>query len=291
MKTILVATDFSEAARSALLYATALAKDLNARIVLFSAYQMVPGPIADSMTIVSPAEMKELTQRQLDTEILAIDISNTLSIKTCYEESMPVDGILQAAKEEQAELIVVGMKSSNKALRKIIGSTVTSLARETTTPLVVVPEGAKYAQLLTIALASDLAPETDTQTIEALRQIGARFQSKLFIVRVIKDKSQQVYEILNRPARLSKVIRSLDPAYEYPENKNIPGALDEFINTHHVDMLAMVPHKHSLLERWFVKSTTRSMIFKTHIPLLILPEVKIEFEKPAHAGEREVESF
>ena len=37
----------------------------------------------------------------------------------------------------------------------------------------------------------------------------------------------------------------------------------------------MVPHKHSLLERWFVKSTTRSMIFKTRIPLLILPEVTV----------------
>lgn len=291
MKTILVATDFSEAARSALWYATELARSFNARIILFSAYQMIPGPIADSMTIVSPAEMKELTQRQLDTEILALDTSNTLSIQTCYEESMPVDGILHAAKEEQADLIVVGMKSSNKALRKIIGSTVTSLATVTTIPLVVVPEGTKYTQPLTIALASDLAPETDTQTIEALREIGNRFQSKLFIVRVIKDKSQQVYEILNRPARLSKVIRSLDPAYEYPEKKNIPEALDEFINTHHIDMLAMVPHKHSLLERWFVKSTTRSMIFKTRIPLLILPEVKIAFEKPAHAGQREAEPF
>ena len=291
MKTILVATDFSAASRSALLYGAALAKALNAKIVLFSAYQMVPGPITDSLTIVSRAEMKELTQRQLDMEILASDLEDTISIQTRCDENMPVDGILKAAEEEQADLIVAGMKSSNKGLRKIIGSSATTLARKTIVPLVVVPEGLKYTQPLTIALASDLAPETDMQTIEMLRQIGSGFQSKLYIVRVVKDRSHLVYEILNGPARLSKVTRSLDPEYEYPERKSIPDALDEVINIHHIDMLAMVPHKHSLLERLFIKSNTRSMIFKTHIPLLILPELKTELEKQGNDGVEGVDAY
>lgn len=291
MKNILVATDFSKAARSALLFATELAKVFNSRIILFSAYQPVPGPVADTIAIVTPAEMEELTQRQLDMQVHGIDVSSNISVQTLCYESLPVDGILKAAEKENADLIVAGMKSSNKGLRRIFGSTATGLARKTVVPLIIVPEETKYIQPLRIALASDLAPETDMQTIEALREIGNRFQSKLYIVKVVNDRSQQVYELLNRPARLSKVVRSLDPEYEFPEKKSIPGALDEFINTHHIDMLAMMPHKHSLLERWFIKSTTRSMLFKTHIPLLILPEIKIAFEKSAHAGQRGVEPY
>jgi hypothetical protein len=36
----------------------------------------------------------------------------------------------------------------------------------------------------------------------------------------------------------------------------------------------MIPHRHSLLERWFAESNTGSMIFQTPVPLLILPDTK-----------------
>ena len=64
-------------------------------------------------------------------------------------------------------------------------------------------------------------------------------------------------EVLNRPSNLSEMVGKLDPLYEYPLDKHITKALDNFISTHQVDMLAMIPHKESLPERWFLRSNTR----------------------------------
>jgi nucleotide-binding universal stress UspA family protein len=291
MKTILVATDFSEAARGAALYAVELARAFNARLVLFNAYQEVPGPMEDPEMAATPDEIRQLTERLLTNELIAIDPPGSLSVSTCCKDGMEVDTILAAAQEENADMIVVAMKSKAKGFRHIFGSIAATLARRSERPLIVVPEGAKFTKPVTIALASDISPETDMKTLESLIRVGNRFQSKLYIVRVIKNKTYKIYEVLNRPARLSKVVRSLDPEYKYAENTNVTEALNEFIINYNIDLLAMVPHQHSLLERWFTGSRTRNMIFKTQVPILILPEVKIDFEEASAPAARKATHY
>ena len=182
-----------------------------------------------------------------------------------------------------ADLIIAGMKGSGKATRKFFGSTVTSLARKTTVPIIVIPEGTPYRSPGTIALANDISPQADTHLLDVLRSLVERFHSTLYIVRIITKKSDEVIEVLNRPSNLSKMVGKLEPLYEYPLDKNITKALDNFISTHHVDMLAMIPHKESLPESWFLRSNTREMLFKTNIPLLILPEEPHKRGKHKHS--------
>jgi hypothetical protein len=164
------------------------------------------------------------------------------------------------------------MKGSGKTTRKFLGSTVTSLARKTTIPIVVIPEGVPYRSPRTIALANDNSSQAGTHLLDAFRNLVEKFHSTLYIVRIITKKSNEVIEVLNRSSNLNKMVGKLKPLYEYPLDKNINKALNNFISTHHVDMLAMIPHKESLPERWFLRSNTREMLFKANIPLLILPE-------------------
>jgi hypothetical protein len=76
------------------------------------------------------------------------------------------------------------------------------------------------------------------------------------------------------PANLKKMMSTLDPVYEYLTDKNIVHGLKDFILSRRINMLAMIPHRHSLLERWFVEGNTKSMIFETPVPLLVLPDLK-----------------
>ncbi|MDP4261374.1 MAG: universal stress protein [Bacteroidota bacterium] len=275
MKKILVATDFSEAARNASEYSLELARTLHAGIVLFTAYQQMPVPVTETPVIITLEDMRKLAQQGLDAEAKIIDPDHRINIETYCKEGVPEKAILKAAKDTNADLIIAGMKRTGKSIRRILGSTTTALARKTSIPLIVVPEGLKYSRIATIALAneSDLAPDEDSRLLDALLTLAEKFYSKLYLVRVAKDKFWEAYEVLNLPLRLSRMMRTLDPVYECIEGKDIPQALNEFIDAYHVTMLAMIPHKHSFLDKWFIKSTTRSMIFKSNVPLLILPDL------------------
>lgn len=273
MKHILAPTDFSNAAHNAVVYAASLAKVFNARLTLYHAYRQILPP--DSPAILTLQEIKDMANWRLEQEAGAIDLYSQLAVETISnEENEPATGILQAARDSKADMIVMGMKGSGKNIRRVVGSTVTSLIRKTTVPVIVVPEAVRSGKLETIALAteSDVSPESDPHILDRLRELGERFSSKLYLIRIAKNKFAEAFEILNRPFKISKMLSTLDPVYESIEGKDVIKALNEFTGKYRVNMLALLPHKHSLPARLLGKSTTRSMVFETKIPLLILPD-------------------
>lgn len=271
MKTIFVTTDFSTASHNALEYGIGMAKPFGAKIILFHAYQVQVLAGVDTAVLVPEDDTKKVGLDRLTQHLRAINQSD-VSIELLQGAGPAAATILQAATEQRADIIISGMKQHGKALRQLFGSTVTELAKHTSLPLIVVPEEASYQQPNKIALASDIEPETDVHTLDTLATIGERFHSKVFIVRVLRDRFDEVFELLHRPARLTRLSHLLETQYAYMKNKDVTESLSFYIQAEGIDLLAMVPHKHMLLEKWFFKSNTKAMIFKSQIPLLILPE-------------------
>jgi nucleotide-binding universal stress UspA family protein len=275
MKTILVATDFSTAGHNACLYGAKLAKSFNAKLLLFHAYeQMVVA--AEVALIIDFDSMRKRAQAQLDSEAFMVDRQHQTIVESICAEGPVANKILEAADNNDVDLIVVGMKSTGKGLRRLIGSTVTALARRSDIPIIVVPDGLAYKRIDTIVMAneSDLELEADVHVLDALREIAEKFQSKLYLARVVRNSFREAFEVFDKPRRLIKKLMELDPVYETIPGKDIPQALHEFIDKHDAQLLALLPHRHSLLERMFIKSVTRSVIFDTDIPLLIMTSKK-----------------
>ncbi|MDP4149770.1 MAG: universal stress protein [Bacteroidota bacterium] len=275
MRTFLVATDFSKAGHNACLYGAELAKAFHARLILFSAYQQVPVPLSDAPVIQTPEDMKDFVQQRLEDESRAINPANEFQIETICRDGTAANMILGIARLKQAELIIAGMKAPRVKMQRLLGSTVTALARRTSIPLMVIPETAKYAGLPNLALATekDIAPDTDTRAMDFLLEIGKTYHSRLFLVRIAKNRYHEMFESLNRPFYLSRATKLLDPQYECIESKDVPSALNEFIGERHIDMLVLLPQEHSLLDKWFVKSISRSVVFGVQVPVLILPHL------------------
>ena len=223
----------------------------------------------------------------MQSETLRLNFGQTIDLATDYKEGSAANTILKAATDAKADLIVTGMKKTGKGVRRIFGSVVTTLARKTNIPLLVVPEETKYAPVNTIALANenDLAPDADHHMLDSLREIAERFHSKVYLVRIAEDRFKEAFEVFNSPFKINRMLRTLDPVHESIVGKDVPVALDDFALRYHVDILAMLPHKHSLMERLFFKSTTREMVFETHLPLLILPDLHKEVKEPSRSEE------
>ncbi|MDP4147953.1 MAG: universal stress protein [Bacteroidota bacterium] len=283
MKTFLIATDFSAASRNATQYGIELARAFNGRVILLNAYQPLPVVATDSLVTAMPVDLGELVKQQLEAEADLFSSERATRLEIVAKEGPVADTILGAAKEMNADLILAGMKGAGKTARKLFGSTVTSLAKKSAIPVIVIPEGVSYRDPATIALANDISSQSGTHLLDALRGLVEKFHSKLYVVRVVTKRSNEVVEVLNRPWNLKTMVADLEPLFEFPVDKNIDKALSEFVSTHHVDLLAMVPHKESLPERWFLRSNTKEMIFKTNIPLLVLPEQSHRLGKHTHS--------
>ena len=281
MKTILAATHFSPASRSAAVYGAELAVRFNSRLILFNAYQPIPVDNAESMAILGSEEMKKITVKLLDHEVHFLKSRYSLPIEYGYAEGNISHSILSYAKETKTNLIIIGMKEFGKRFRKIFGTTVISLARRSDIPILVIPENAKFTDIDTIALATDtdVPARTSNHVVELLKEIGERFHSKVYMVRVVNKNFSDASKISSRPGKLFKMLHTLDPLYQCFEGEEVSTVLVKFLKGYHVNLLAVMPRTHSPLERWFGKRVTRTMVFESRIPLLILPETAIVSSK------------
>jgi len=271
MKKILIATDFSVAAQNATDYGVRLAQAVGATVILASAFEEVPVPVTDTPLIAVPEDLRGLVQRQLELEADSFPRERAVSVEVLPCEGPASTAILGAARSMNAELIIAGMKGSGKSLRKIFGSTVTGLARRTSIPLLIIPEGVSFAPLKAIAMASDVAHETDYGIPVAVRRLADQFHSKIFVIRLFNKQAGEVIEILHQSANLNRTIGAFAPLCEIPADATVAEALKDYIAASPIDLLVMKPHPKTLPERWFLRSNTRQMIFQTDVPLLILP--------------------
>ena len=264
MKTILIATDFSTASRNALLYGTEFAKVINAKIILFSAY-MIPKPAPVINVTKSRYDIMMQTDKLLLDEADRFDPERT-TIEIQCDEGLAADTVVNTANEKKVDFIIAGMKGSGKTFRKIFGTTAAALAKKTNIPLIIVPEKARFKNLEIMIFAND-ASELDKGIPKYITEISQLFKSKLYVVRVIKN--EKIFEV--NTSRLLKHTSAV-PEFEYSADADISYALNTFVEMNKADMLVMIPHKHEWLERMFIKSDTKNMIFHTHVPLLIIPE-------------------
>jgi Universal stress protein UspA and related nucleotide-binding proteins len=276
MKTILIATDFSSSSQNASLYGLQLSKTIGANIILFHAYE-VPSPASGLGITISRYSVMMETDKRLLEEAEILDPKRSI-IEIACDEGVAVDAIMKIAKEKKADLIITGMKGSGRIFKKLLGSTANLLAKKTSIPLIIVPEDAKFTTPGTIVFASDEL-NTDKRIPEELILFAQHFNSKLYVLNVVKNKKGEAYDVEHDNQMAKKIIQVFDISFQYAVDTDIRHALNKFIEKHNADMLVMTPHKHEWIERLYKKSQTADMIFHTKIPLLVLPEIKEEVKK------------
>ena len=126
-KSIVVGTDGSETATQAVHQAVELAKQIDAKIELVSAYEPVSDQrlreestqVPDDLQwMVNPREDVDATLR----EAAAIAEKAGVAVERFARQGDPADAILDVAEEQNADLIIVGNKGMTGAKRFLLGS-------------------------------------------------------------------------------------------------------------------------------------------------------------------------
>ena len=126
-KAIVVGTDGSQTANEAVRQAVELAKSLNAKVELVSAYEPVGDQRLREERTEVPDDVQWMVNPREDVDATLRDAADRareagVQVETYARQGDPADAILDVAEEQDADLIIVGNKGMTGAKRFLLGS-------------------------------------------------------------------------------------------------------------------------------------------------------------------------
>jgi nucleotide-binding universal stress UspA family protein len=262
---------FSAASYNALKYSVGLARLVGGKVILFHAYQTV-NYVSDMVLMVPDENLRMESEDLLQKQVESLAPSEREFVQTVCELGSATETIIAAAERLKVSWIIAGMKGSGRTFRKLFGSVAITLSKQSPVPVIIVPETVSFKYPASIALASDLNADENFDMLDPLVSFAQTFQSQMYIVRVLNKGSNEFVARGSVPFTLRWHVRQLHPSFEFVKDDDVIHALNQFVSDHQIDLVAMIAHEHTILERIFIKSHIKEMLFEANVPLMILPD-------------------
>jgi nucleotide-binding universal stress UspA family protein len=283
MNNIIIATDFSEHAKSAAGYGYALAGQLKCNVVLFNA-MITPAVIPQAGMVAWPIEEYDLLiddgKNELSRwkeQLKQINIrSDFKPVVKCVSETGQVTDVLKAiTAQHETELVVTGTHGNWGVGEFLLGNHTKNMIDEATKPLLLISPGTLFKPVKKIAFATDFNNiKADLKTIYELIPMARMLNAELLITHVAAQKD----DLISLEKSLQHILVDISNKADYPhiyyrliENDHIKDGLEWLCEQGQIDMLAMVHRHNGFYDKLFNRSLTQKVARNIHIPLLVLP--------------------
>ena len=271
MNTLLIPTDFSPVADNALKYAMEMAVAYKLDISLLHVVLLSTPSVANVVYIDVATDFQKEAEEQMALKVKALqELYPTLNFNYKVETGLFLDSLQRYCDEVLPVAIVMGITGEGSTLDKMIGSNTILAMRSVTCPLIVVPKNGEFKSVGKICFACDLKNVANSTPLLAIKAFAKLFDAQVHILNI---DFQNRHFSANTPDELevlNLMFDSIDTKFHFIENENIQDAMNDFIEREKMDMLIMLPKKHSFFESLFKKSQTKEMLYQSHIPILAL---------------------
>ncbi len=274
MKTLIVPTDFSPASFNAMHYAADMAREINASILLLHVYQVPLSFTEIPVPALSASEMKDIGEeriRLLKTELEHVT-SGSLKVYTEVCLGDPASEISRVCTQIQPFAVVMGTHGGSGVERLLLGSTTLQTIRHNRWPVLVIPPGTGYHAIKKIGLACDFKDVVDSMPIAFITKMVVAFGADLHVLNVEENKRTTQNETALESAYLDTLLHPVKPKYHFLVHENVVEGITRFSEINNLDLLIVVPKKHSGLEGLFHRSQSSGMVTKAHIPVMAVHE-------------------
>jgi len=184
-----------------------------------------------------------------------------------------VDELLQLCEQVQPFVVVMGTKGHTNFERTIFGSNTLTAIKKLHWPVIGVPPGKEYGEgIKKIGLACDFKDVTETTPAGAIKDLVKEFNGELHVINVDYDNQQFAPETPEQSVLLHTMLEELNPQYHFIQHKDIEDGINEFAEKNNLDLIIAIPKKHKLLEGLFKKSSTKQLVFESHVPVMCVHE-------------------
>lgn len=277
MQTILVPVDFSSTAFNAAVYALELGKQVQAKkVVLYHSYElpvMSDGGLAVPL-LVGVEDVKQNSTAALQKFLQEIQEKVEyvpFEIELFNSYNGVVKGIVDAAQEKQANLIVMGITGGNAVEQALIGSNTIDVSKEITLPLIIVPANASFKPIRNTVLACSMHNIYDNMPIDHIIGFVDDTKSNFQVLHVETKENMADYSGTHfENMALHTLFAGHAPKYHFVHNTSFIEGVNEFADANSTDIVIVIPQKHGLFESIFAKSHTKQLAFHSHIPIMVV---------------------
>jgi nucleotide-binding universal stress UspA family protein len=266
MKTIIAPTDFSSVSYNACLYATKMAADIKAELVLLHVAEL---PAAAAEFPIMQEAFDEIDMQEELNELrdkLLAETNKNVNIETKHILGSVEYEIKELCNEKVPFVVVMGTHSYSLIDRVFIGSTTLYSVKHLRYPVLVIPSNVQYKPVKKIALASDMKNIYEVPAHE-IEMIVKYFKAELQIFYAGKDR-QQISRNSLAGLLLDHRLENLHPQLFYIEDEDVLKGVSSLAEKNQTDIVMIIPKKHGLFHR----SQSKDFIFYSDIPVMAIHE-------------------
>jgi len=281
LKKILWATDFSDEAQEALLYAEAFAKTFKADLI---ALHVVPdfSPVLYNTDIIIKGDLikkvdfiKGEAVKKLDN----IEKTKKIPFKTIVKEGSVSKKILETAEEEKVDLVVMGKRGLSAIEKLFIGSIANQILRTSSVPLLLTKKKAGKPHFKKVLVPTDFSEQEEVERDFAWN-IARGFASEITLLYVLelhnyeftpRDLEKMFTSVMKRLKKRKKRGKDIKVSEEVTRAINASIGIVDYAETNNFDLIVMSTCCHSKWERFFLGSTIDKVISYSSVPIFAIP--------------------
>lgn len=277
MKKIILPTDFSENAYNAINYALQLFKDEECTFYLVNTYTPAiyeseyilhsPGQIGlgDIYQSVSAEELEAL-KKQLEKEFN----NPKHKIYTHSAFNILVDEIVQIAKAEEADLIIMGTQGATGAKEIFLGSHTVHVIKKAPCPVIAIPADFEYEAPNEILFPTDFEVNYQEEQLGQLMYLAKLHKARVEVIHISSGYELTEQQTKNKAVLGALLKDSTHVFHDLPSQEIIEG-INNFQLKTKVSLLVMIQNKHTFLERLFIEPIIKKIGFHVRIPFMVIP--------------------
>lgn len=273
MKTIMVGTDFSVSADNAILYAAEMAKALKADLFMFHVFQM-PVSYSEIPIAVNVDDIMKEAEGEMDK--IKVEIANQTGRQVNISTSVVMGSFFEELKNFCERLnpyaIIIGTQGKTSTERFFFGSEAVYTLKHLHWPVIAIPPSARFKAIKSIGMACDFQDVEETTPIDEIKALVTDFSAELH---VLNTGTQQNYtsDLSNQSGLLINLLADLKPHYHFIGNANIDEGTMNFAYENNLDLLIVLPKRHSLIDKMIHKSHTKEFVLHSHVPVMALHKI------------------
>jgi nucleotide-binding universal stress UspA family protein len=252
-----------------------MAKAVHASILLFHVYN-IPLSYSDvPVMLVSVEELKKNADEklaELKKEVEHIT-SGALKVYTEARLGNVTDELENICNKIRPFAIVMGTRGNSGIEKILFGSNTLTAIRHLTWPVICVPPGKIFgAGIKKIGFACDFRHVVKETPAHAIKDFAKEFNAELHVLNVDYNNHHFKPEAREESLLLHTMLEDAHPEYHFIEHKDIEDGINEFAEKNNLDLVISIPKKHKLLEGLFRPSSTKQLVFHSHIPVMCVHE-------------------
>jgi nucleotide-binding universal stress UspA family protein len=279
MKTILVPSDFSKNATTALRYAIGLAKATKSKLVIFHCAHLAPYILASAAATDKQLELlisqdQDFKKDKLLSQVAAAykseGIKKIPATTEIIVESKPflADNIIDVAERFRADIIIMGTHGATGLNRFFFGSNTATMISRSSIPVLAIPEKYRFKKINNIVCSSDL--ENPGNELNKLLPFVQALKANLDLLYL--DYGIDISQAHVQAAKISigkcgyKKVKLLTrrATVEY----SLIRQLKKYLATHQYEWLVMFTKDRKFWDKLLFGGKTEAMSYSLKMPLL-----------------------